>query len=217
MGRLTIFRGTHQFYQDQPIHWLLWKSLKGTSWKLIYILGLTLFYYNNLLNFMTTLWQTYLCNVYLIKCALPYKQILRYFNLWLLWRVGSGEFASRMPLSPGKIHRSPAQNGTPAVQDNLASVCECLNPEIVVMPTANNPGLDFIMCKYPLWQRLNDSQKDADERFFAVENFCFENSPSQNGQASRSLLNLSTHRFSMTSLNRSTVIDTAQFLAFDYN
>ena len=129
MGRLTIFRGTHQFYQDQPIHWLLRKSLKGTSWKLIYILGLTLFYYNNLLNFMTTLWQTYLCNVYLIKCALPYKQILRYFNLWLLWRVGSGEFASRMPLSPGEIHRSPAQNGTPAVQDNLASVCECLNPE----------------------------------------------------------------------------------------
>ena len=44
--------------------------------------------------------------------------MLRYFNTWLSWKIGSGEFSSRRYLSPGEIRRSPAQNGTPGYATN---------------------------------------------------------------------------------------------------
>ena len=51
--------------------------------------------------------------MYLTKCTLPYKQILRDFNTWLLWKIGSSEFRSRRSLSPGDSRHSLTQNGIP--------------------------------------------------------------------------------------------------------
>ena len=97
----------HQSILQGPTYTLMIKRTSQRDFlKNSFILELTLFCYTHILKFMTTVWKTYLCNVNLTKCTLPYKQVLRDFNIWFLW--------SRRSLSNGEIRCSPAKNGTPA-------------------------------------------------------------------------------------------------------